>query len=623
MRTQGSSALCRPGSSVLPIVATFAFALTFATSALRAQSAEVCDPPAAVKAALDQLPQQTPADTDWQFHKQRLAAIRSLLGQYPDDVFVQRAYIEARRSFADRSQVISEYKARHEKNPDDARLDYLYGYALVGRDSSQAVDLFKAALAKDLAFGRPHLELVSIYSSPAFLNKAESLTHLRAFLQACPSSFDGYDALPRSDDQDLIRQGAQRLRALVEKRSDLDAVNAYQTVWSLEFKAHPASEYGPLRQQVKADLGRIRALNLQNKREWWETLEDGYKLANDQQQADWAKDQRQARFPYPWELAAMSKWEDDHHYPGQDAPAEQRHAYFTELLAQSVQWVKERPNDVYILMNRLDAMEHLDNVPAAEVEAEAEKEVRVAEINAGPQGLDSDSYFNAAEVLAKKHLEPERVLELARKGLAKWDSESKQPPFSDLYATKDNLADQKFYQAYSRSNGMEFEIAASIELKQPQQAQLELQQLDEQLQDVKSLAGDKQDRKQGYADQLTGYWWLMARDAELQGRKLDAMAFYENALLTRLDAKIKPETGVKDELADNARELWTSLGGSKEGWTTWYARPAEALANQATLTWNDANDPLPSFDLTDLNGKTWNLAALKGKTVFLNFWASW
>ena len=80
---------------------------------------------------------------------------------------------------------------------------------------------------------------------------------------------------------------------------------------------------------------------------------------------------------------------------------------------------------------------------------------------------------------------------------------------------------------------------------------------------------------------------------------------------------------MKDELADNAHQLWTSLGGSDEGWKMWYGRRADALVNQAALTWEDSSQPLASFELADLSGKTWNLASLKGKTTFLNFWASW
>ncbi len=33
--------------------------------------------------------------------------------------------------------------------------------------------------------------------------------------------------------------------------------------------------------------------------------------------------------------------------------------------------------------------------------------------------------------------------------------------------------------------------------------------------------------------------------------------------------------------------------------------------------------PAPSFVLNDTNGRTWNLADLKGKVVFVNFWATW
>ena len=33
--------------------------------------------------------------------------------------------------------------------------------------------------------------------------------------------------------------------------------------------------------------------------------------------------------------------------------------------------------------------------------------------------------------------------------------------------------------------------------------------------------------------------------------------------------------------------------------------------------------PAPDFTLTDTKGKTWQLAELRGKVVFVNFWATW
>lgn len=43
------------------------------------------------------------------------------------------------------------------------------------------------------------------------------------------------------------------------------------------------------------------------------------------------------------------------------------------------------------------------------------------------------------------------------------------------------------------------------------------------------------------------------------------------------------------------------------------AAPAKATINQ----------PAPPFSLTDIQGKKWNLADLRGKVVFVNFWATW
>ncbi len=596
--------------------------LSLAPSGLWAQAYDACQAAPAVKAALDQLPSYQSADqTDWQYREKRLAGLEALLKQYPDDLFVQRAYINFMYG-PDRDKVIEDYKTRHEQHPDAPQISYLYGTTLVGRQSGQAIGLFNSALEKAPNFPWPHLSLVSIYSAPNFLDKDKANSHMKSFLAACPSTFDGYEQLTRMDDKDLIAQGTQKLRGILKTRSDPEAIGAYSTLWSLEFKAHPPSEYDPLRKQVAEDLNRIRALKMEDKQEWWEALEEGYKLVNDQTQSDQAKDERLRRFPSPWELAAMQKWRKDHQYPGPDTPADKKLAYYRDLLKQTEQWVKERPNTTFIWYERLDAMEHLDDVPTAEIEATINKAFQVAQSNAGPRGPDSSDYFNIAEVLAKKHLRPEQQVEMSRKGLEKLEIELKEP-FYDLYATKDNLEDNNFWHATQRIQGLVFETDGYLALKQADKAQANLAQLDERLRELKSLAGDKDSRKKDCCGRESAYWGLTARVAELENRKLEAMAYYESALLARLQAQQKPETGQKDELADNALKLWKGLGGSDEGWKMWYGRRADELANAATLTWESANLPLPTFQLADLQGKTWSAADLKGRVTFLNFWASW
>jgi hypothetical protein len=618
MKTQKASLIGRMQLSLCLL----ALLTGFTSRGVWAQSAVVCGPAPAVKLALDGLPQQTPALTDWQFHEQHTAAIQALLRQYPGDVFVQKAYIGSMDSRSDKDKVIAEYKARHEQNPDNAQLAYLYGLTLLGRQSAEAIKLFSGALQKDPNFPWPHLQLVTIYSTPVFLDKAQRVAHLKAFLEACPASLDGYESLAGIDDKDLQRTYAAKLRTMLASRSDPEAGGAYTTLWSLEFKAHPPSEYEPLRKQVGQDLERLRQLKLEDKHQWYEALEEGYKLVNDQKQSDWAEDQEETRFPQPWSLPAMTKWGKDHHYPSEDAPADKKRAYFSDRLQQTAQWLKERPNTTFIWQERLGAMKHLEDVPLADVKTAVDQAIKVMMSNAGPEAPGFYELYSVLDILANKHIEPERQVEMARKALDQLETESKEP-YYDLYATKENLEDNKFNQACFRLIALKFEVDGYLQLKQPDKAQLGLAQMDERLDELKSLAGDKQDRKKNYAGQLATYWGLMAREAELHGRKLDAMAFYENALLMRLDAQQKPETGMKDELADNAHQLWAGLGGTDEGWKLWYGRRADALANQATLTWEDANQPLATFELADLGGKTWNVAALKGKVTFLNFWASW
>jgi thiol-disulfide isomerase/thioredoxin len=50
--------------------------------------------------------------------------------------------------------------------------------------------------------------------------------------------------------------------------------------------------------------------------------------------------------------------------------------------------------------------------------------------------------------------------------------------------------------------------------------------------------------------------------------------------------------------------------------------PVPADAAYMVRPWPSGR-PAPALGLTDLDGKVWNLAALQGRVVVLNFWASW
>jgi hypothetical protein len=190
-----------------------------------AQQRDLCVPSPEMQAALDALPKQTPQDRDWGFHEKELSAITALMRQYPDDVFVQRHYIRAMSRPTEHPKVVDEYKSRLADTPGSASLAYLYGFTLIGRQSPESIKLLNAALEKDPKFPWPHLSLADIYSAPAFHDKAKADANIKAFLDACPTSFDGYEGLTRySNDKDVIGRRAAQLRALLEKRSDVHAI---------------------------------------------------------------------------------------------------------------------------------------------------------------------------------------------------------------------------------------------------------------------------------------------------------------------------------------------------------------------------------------------------------------
>ena len=67
------------------------------------------------------------------------------------------------------------------------------------------------------------------------------------------------------------------------------------------------------------------------------------------------------------------------------------------------------------------------------------------------------------------------------------------------------------------------------------------------------------------------------------------------------------------------RRRW--LGTSLAAGAVW-ACPVLARAAPVLRPW-PADKPTPTLNLTDMDGKVWRLAALRGQVVVLNFWASW
>ena len=116
--------------------------------------------------------------------------------------------------------------------------------------------------------------------------------------------------------------------------------------------------------------------------------------------------------------------------------------------------------------------------------------------------------------------------------------------------------------------------------------------------------------------------------AETEGHRAEAVSLYTKAIATAFDARY-----VDPKVMKRARALWDEQGGTQDGWEIATTRlpapnpkpPARTPPRVANgfAAWEKAATALPETSLQDSLGNTWSVSSLKGKTTFLNVWATW
>lgn len=82
---------------------------------------------------------------------------------------------------------------------------------------------------------------------------------------------------------------------------------------------------------------------------------------------------------------------------------------------------------------------------------------------------------------------------------------------------------------------------------------------------------------------------------------------------------------VNAAMKENLQKLYIKVKGSAAGYEEYMAELNKKIVEKVRkdLAKQIINVPAPAFTLTDVDGKAVSLAALKGKTVVLDFWATW
>jgi thiol-disulfide isomerase/thioredoxin len=116
----------------------------------------------------------------------------------------------------------------------------------------------------------------------------------------------------------------------------------------------------------------------------------------------------------------------------------------------------------------------------------------------------------------------------------------------------------------------------------------------------------------------SAFYRQAARVAELNGHKLDALAYLETAV-DHWKGQAKDKAGASADI----ERLWKELGGTAETRQLWAARQPAVVEVNSETEWGKPEGALTGFELEDTAGKLWRLKSLQGKAVAINVWATW
>jgi thiol-disulfide isomerase/thioredoxin len=565
----------------------------------------VCEASAATRHALHEMSSRPIYTVEER--REYLKAVDGLLAKNPDDLFLHLDYISTtiRESKAETEAVIERYKGLMEKHPGSSEYELLYATTLVDTNTPEAITRFKAVLADAPIAPQAQLRLTKIYEFGKFADQAEASKRLGEYLAACPASINSTarEYADRVATAEMAEKYAKELRARLRAQKDPTVLVVWETVWNMEFMATPAKQ-DEVRARLKGDLQTLRRIR-SNDLGVLSMLQSGYKMAGDKKSEREIEDRIIAEYPDSGEaeFAESGRFEETHPYPKAEDPEATKQAFYRKLLADANAELQKNPTKGEALRDRFEALQVLDAVSNEDIVAAGEA-LRTSLKGEERWYSTPPMQFSIARAYVDRNIRVEELPDLIAEGRADYQrrqerevSDRQTDELRKVFA----LNDEAVLLAEA-----ELSLDAARLLQKPEIARPVVEKILAANIDNKYL--------QVQAWEIKGKW------AELNGKKLDALLMYRASLDSRVVGY--KARGKKDDAKEGYERLWKELGGTDSGADAWLV--AAAGSKKASEGgWERVSKDLPDAKLTDLNGKTWSLSELKGKTVLINIWASW
>jgi thiol-disulfide isomerase/thioredoxin len=562
-----------------------------------------CEPTPAIREALKRL--DNPQMTGLAARPQRVTIVQELLRQYPTDYFVADRFELTYRGLpaAEREPALQQLRELLKQHPGDANLTLVLNQSWIDYDTPRAMELLKQS-----SHPRAHLQLADIYDWGKFADRAAARREVEAYFAVCPDSLDprAWGSRRRYATAESARTYAADLRKrLTEAPPAGEQVRLWGTLWNLEFKAAPPQEHEAVRARIRQELADQNILRPPLNEVILEFARQSYQLANDTEGQARAESLLLENFPKSWPARniARERFQKANPWPKPDDPKEKRQAFFRAQLAFCDENLKSDPDSFEMRNMRFESLNQLDDAKPEDVRAAAR-----ALLAALRKGVDSYSIppfqWRVARALLKWKQDVDQVPGLVeegwkaqREGTARFMSDH-QPD-----ETRRNQFDTTFF---LKSEAARLLLDAAKELKKPEIANAAIAE-------VEALKPEKP-----YERVMVSQ--VLARAAEQQGRKLDALLLYRAALDAR---PVAPKPPAKDEIAADVDRLYAELGGTAATRELWNKRGPKVEAAKDDGRWETPKKPMPAWELADLASKTWKLKSLEGKTLLINVWATW
>ena len=260
------------------------------------------------------------------------------------------------------------------------------------------------------------------------------------------------------------------MRKRLDERTDAEALEAYDSLWTIEYRGNPPSEYDQVRKRQAADLARLRALNLDGNLNWYKTIYSGYKALGDTRGQKWVEEALLKNLPqssYTFQLV-MQRWLQEHPRPKENTSTEATNAYYEAMLSAATEWTRLWPKAPVPWMYRFQAVIFLKDVSDAEVEAAADGYTTTEE-NDTEAVRPASVPLSIASVYVKRGIRLDRVPQLVKAAVEQTQQQVQQ--FSHLAGMPPEVQQMQTYMIDSvRWQGWSILVDDYVKTNQPDKA---------------------------------------------------------------------------------------------------------------------------------------------------------